>query len=104
MAGVLEVNDFSFDNEVLGHKGKVLVDFWAPWCGPCRMQAPILERIAQSGEVDAKITKVNTDESRDIAARYNIQSIPTLIIFDNGKEIERLVGTRPEDELKEKLK
>ena len=104
MANVIEVNDSNFDKEVLEAKGKVLVDFWAPWCGPCKMQAPILERIAQSDEISAKITKIITDENQDTATRYNIQSIPTLIIFKDGREIERLIGTQPEDVLKDKLK
>ena len=104
MGSVIEVNDSIFNKEVLEKDGKVLVDFWAPWCGPCRMQAPILDKLAQSDETDIKITKLNTEENPNIAVRYNIQSIPTIIIFENGKEIERLVGIQPENVLKEKLK
>jgi len=104
MSDIFEVNDSNFDSEVVNVKGKVLVDFWAPWCGPCRMQTPILEKIIKSGEIAAKITKINTDENPGIANKYNINSIPTLIIFNNGEESERLVGVQPENVLKEKLK
>jgi thioredoxin 1 len=102
MAGLGEVNDSNFKAEVLDAKGKVLVDFWAPWCGPCKMQTPILERLAQSG-VSAKIVKLNTDENPATAQKFNINSIPTLILFSDGKEAERMVGVQPESMLKQKL-
>ncbi len=102
MANLKEVNSANFQTEVLDASGTVLVDFWAPWCGPCRMQAPILEKLAQSG-IHAKIVKVNTDENGDIASKYGINSIPTLIIFKNGQEVERMVGVQPENVLKPKL-
>jgi thioredoxin 1 len=102
MAGLGEVNDSNFKAEVLDAKGKVLVDFWAPWCGPCKMQTPILERLAQSG-VGAKIVKLNTDENPATAQKFNIQSIPTLILFSDGKEAERMVGVQPESMLQQKL-
>lgn len=104
MADILEVNDSNFKAEVLDAKGAVLVDFWAPWCGPCRMQTPILEKIAKSGEVSAKIAKLNTDENPKTAQSYDIHSIPTIIIFRDGKEAERLVGVQPENSLVPKLK
>jgi len=103
MANLTELNDGNFQSEVIDSKGKVLVDFWAPWCGPCRMQGPILEKLANSGEINAKIVKVNTDESPGLAGQFGIQSIPTLILFKDGKETERFVGTQPEDILKGKL-
>ncbi|MFH0974272.1 MAG: thioredoxin [Spirochaetota bacterium] len=103
MANLTEINDNNFKSEVLEAKGKILVDFWAPWCGPCRMQGPILEKLATSGEIKAKIVKVNTDESPGTAGKFGIQSIPTLIIFENGKEVDRMVGTQPENVLKGKL-
>ena len=103
MSKVKEINDNNFKSEVLEAQGKVLVDFWAPWCGPCRMQAPILDKIADSGDIDAKIVKLNTDESPKTAGDYSVQSIPTLIIFKDGKEIDRFIGTQPEKVLKEKL-
>lgn len=103
MANLTEINNNNFKTEVLDAKGKVLVDFWAPWCGPCRMQSPILEKLTQSGEIKAKIVKVNTDENQEIAGKYSIQSIPTLILFEDGKEVERMIGTQPENVLKNKL-
>jgi thioredoxin 1 len=104
MADLIEVNDKNFKSEVLEGEGKVLVDFWAPWCGPCKMQTPILEKIAQSGASTAKITKLNTDENPETAQNFGIHSIPTIIIFENGSEVERLIGVQPENILKEKLK
>ncbi len=103
MGALLEATTDNFDSEVLGSTGKVLVDFWAPWCGPCKMQLPILEKLAQSGEINAKIFKVNTDESGEIAQKYGITSIPTLILFEGGQEVERYVGLQPENVLKGKL-
>ncbi|TAL36779.1 MAG: thioredoxin [Spirochaetes bacterium] len=104
MAGLLEVNDKNFGKEVLEAPGKTLVDFWAPWCGPCRMQTPILEKLVSSGTVNAKITKLNTDENPETAQKYGIQAIPTLIIFQNGEVLERLQGVQPEGVLSAKLK
>lgn len=103
MGTLLEATTSNFETEVLGSKGKALVDFWAPWCGPCRMQTPILEKLTASAEIEAKIFKLNTDENPEIAQKYGIVSIPTLILFENGKEIERFVGVQPETVLKSKL-
>ena len=103
MANINEATTANFDKEVIQSAGKVLVDFWAPWCGPCRMQTPILEKLSASGEIKAKIFKVNTDENGPIAQRFGIVSIPTLILFDGGKEVERFVGVQPENILKAKL-
>jgi thioredoxin 1 len=104
MGDILQATDDNFKSMVLQAAGKVLVDFWAPWCGPCRMQTPILEKLDKSGEIKAKITQVNTDENPLTAQEYGIQAIPTMIIFENGKEVERLVGVQPENTLREKLK
>ena len=101
---LLEIKESNFEEEVLKYEGTVLVDFWAPWCGPCRMQTPILERVAESSEISAKIAKVNTDEAPSIAQKYDVSSIPTLIIFKGGKEVEKMIGVQPEDVLKKKLK
>ena len=103
MAALTEVNEQTFQAAVLDAKGTVLVDFWAPWCGPCRMQTPILEKLASSGDVNATIVKINTDESPSIAQRFGIQSIPTQIIFRDGQEAERMVGVQPENVLRGKL-
>jgi thioredoxin 1 len=100
---LIEVTTENFDKEVLKSTGKVLVDFWAPWCRPCRMQTPILEDIAASGEIKTKIVKLNTDENGPIAQKYGIMSIPTLILFEDGKEIARFEGVQPENVLKNKI-
>lgn len=104
MNGIVEINDGNFSAEVVSYQGKVLVDFWAPWCGPCRMQGPILEKVVNSGEISAKIGKSNVDENPGIASQYGITSIPTLILFENGKEIERMIGVQNEASLLGKLK
>ena len=100
---LLEVTTENFDKEVLQTAGKVLVDFWAPWCRPCRMQTPILEGIDASGEINTRIVKLNTDENGEVAQKYGIMSIPTLILFEDGKEIARFEGVQPENVLKSKI-
>jgi len=103
MANLMEATTANFDQEVIQSDGKVLVDFWAPWCGSCKMQTPILERLVTDGEIKAKILKLNADENTEVAQKYNITSMPTLILFENGKEIERHIGVMPENVLKKKL-
>ena len=103
MSKIIETNSENFQKDVLEHQGLVLVDFWAPWCGPCRQQSPILEKIAGDSDLKALIVKLNTDESPEIAQKSGIDSIPTLILYKNGQEIERLIGVQPEAVLKKKL-
>lgn len=101
MSKVLSINGESFKQEVLEQEGVVLVDFWAEWCGPCKMLVPILEEL--SGETSAKICKVNVDEEAELASEFGIRSIPTMIIFKNGEKIDQIVGLRQKAELLEKL-
>ena len=103
MAKLIEVNGANFDAEVTKSDKPVLIDFWAPWCGPCKMQTPILEKLAQSGEIQASIVKINTDENPELAQKFGISSIPTLILMKGGAEVERFVGVQPEAVLKQKL-
>ena len=100
---VVNVTDRDFQTTVLGSEGVVLVDFWAPWCGPCRMVGPILEEIAKEYQDLLKIVKVNVDENPKIAGEYGIMSIPTMMIFKNGKMVETSVGAMPKPAIEEKL-
>jgi len=99
----VEVNGNNFKQEVLESTVPVLVDFWAPWCMPCRMLAPIIEKLAEENEGKLKVCKLNTDENQNIAAQYGIQGIPTLIVFKEGKEVGRTVGVMSKEKLQEKL-
>lgn len=95
----IELNSENFEKEVLNSEKPVMVDFFADWCGPCKMMAPIVEELATELYGKAKVGKINVDENSDIAVEYNVMSIPTLIIFRNGKEEKRLVGVRDKEEL-----
>lgn len=103
MANVLEVNATNFDAEVLQSGTPVLVDFWAPWCGPCKALAPTLDAVSQELAGKVKVVKVNVDENQQLAVRYQVQSIPTLIIFKGGQQVDRIVGLVPRDELNRRL-
>jgi len=100
---VQEVNDNTFSGEVLEANIPVLVDFWAPWCGPCRMVAPVVEAISEKLTNKLKTVKINTDENQKTAMDYQITGIPCLILFKNGKEATRLVGFKSQEDLESKL-
>lgn len=102
MGKILNVGKESFMVEVQTGEELVLVDFWADWCGPCKMLTPILDEI--SDEIKVKICKVNVDEEGELATEFGIRSIPTILVFKNGKEIDRIVGLREKEELVEKIK
>ncbi len=94
----LTLTNESFENEVLNSDIPVVVDFWASWCGPCRMVAPIIEELAREYSGKAKVGKVNVDEEAELAVKYGIVSIPTVLIFKNGEVMEKLVGAQSQDE------
>ena len=104
MGAAVMVNESNFDAEVIKSSVPVLVDFWAEWCGPCRIVLPIVEEIAVELQGKVKVCKVNVDQAQELAAKYNVMSIPTLIIFKNGEPVEELVGALPKQALLNKLK
>jgi len=100
---LVEVSDVIFDNEVKKSTQPVLVDFWAPWCGPCKMQIPVMEELAKELGEKAKFAKVNVDENRSKPNEFNVSGIPTLILFKDGKPVERFVGFHTKEQLKSAL-
>ena len=99
----VNINDSSFEREVLAHPGPVLVDCWAPWCGPCKTVAPILDQIATQYAGRLKIAKLNVDENPATASKFAVQSIPTMLIFNNGKQVDTLIGALPKNEIEKRL-
>lgn len=96
---VLKVSEKDFESEVLNSEGKVIVDFYADWCGPCKMMAPIMEKVSEELLGKAKVVKMNIDENMDIAEKYEIMSIPTLMIFEKGQPIKTFVGLTDKQEI-----
>ncbi|MDR3256341.1 MAG: thioredoxin [Endomicrobium sp.] len=96
----VEINESNFSQEVLSSDKPVLVDFWSPWCGPCKMLVPVIEELAAEYEGKAKIGKVNTDENMSLSAKFKITSIPCLILFKNGIVLQKIVGFRPKNDIK----
>ncbi len=104
MAKPIDVTDKTFEKVVLEANLPTVVDFWAVWCGPCKMIAPVLEEIAQEYEGQLQVTKLDVDHNNESAIKYGVMSIPTLILFKNGQPMERIVGFLPKDKLLSKLK
>jgi thioredoxin 1 len=104
MAATSPVTDSTFDAEVLNAEKPVLVDFWAAWCGPCRMVAPVVEELAKDYRDQLSVRKLDVDENINVAAQYQVQSIPTLILFKDGKPAQRIVGYMPKERLLAQLK
>ena len=102
-ANVLKITDSSFDSEVVQSNIPVLVDFWAEWCGPCRLMSPILDEMAPAYAGKLKIGKVNVDENQDTPSQFGVMNIPTMILFKNGKEAERIVGAMSKTDLQKRI-
>lgn len=103
MADVMELSDNDFESQVLQASEPVLVDFWAPWCQPCRMIAPVVEELAKENAGSLKVAKINIDNSPNVATQYGVTSIPTLIVFKNGEVVDRFMGIQPKQRLQEAI-
>jgi len=99
----LQLTDSSFETEVVKSDKPVLVDFWAPWCGPCRMLSPLVDELAKEYDGKVKIGKLNTDDNAQVATQFRISSIPSLLFFKGGKVVDQLVGVHPKGEIKKRL-
>lgn len=104
MTNVIELNDVNFDSEVRNSTQPVLVDFYATWCGPCKKQLPIVDELAKEFTGKARIAKINVDQGRNASAEFGIASIPALLVFQNGKVVEKLVGLHSQSQLSSALK
>ena len=100
---MVDLNDGNFEQEVIKSDLPTLVDFWAPWCGPCQMMGPVIEEAAAEWEGKVKVCKLNVDESMEVARKYQIQSIPTIILFDKGEPAKKIVGARPKKAFEEEF-
>ncbi len=100
---IVELNDSSFDTEVINSEKPVLVDFWAPWCGPCKALGPVIEEISNDFVDRVKVGKVNVDENPEISMKFGIRSIPTLLVFKNGKLQDQIIGAVPKSEIEKAL-
>ena len=100
---IINVDQDSFQKAVLDSQKPVLVDFWAPWCGPCRAVAPVIEELTKDYEGKIEFTKVNVDEAPFVASKYGVMSIPTIIVFKDGKPLNQVIGYQPKDQLKKLL-
>lgn len=100
MSNEIELTDAKFEEEVLKSQVPVLVDFWAPWCGPCKMLGPVIEELAEEYTGKVKVCKLNTDDNPDAAAQYKISAIPSVLFFKDGKQVNELVGMQSKEELK----
>jgi thioredoxin 1 len=95
---MINITNENFKSEVLDFDGKVLVDFWAPWCGPCQMLAPVMEEISNELSAEVKVVKINVDEQTELAAKYNVSAIPTVLLFNKGTVAESLIGFRQKED------
>ena len=103
MGAIQEITDVNFDSEVLQSAQPVLVDFWAPWCGPCRQIAPLIEQLAGENAGSAKVVKLNVDDAPQSAQSYGVSSIPTLMVFKDGEVVDRFVGVQPKTRLQQAI-
>lgn len=104
MSNAIEINDSSFEQEVLNSEKPVVVDFWAPWCGPCRKQLPIVEELSNDIGDKARVAKLNIEENQGVALAYQVVSIPTLMIFKNGEVVEKMSGLHSKSQLEAAIK
>lgn len=101
---VISLNENNFEEEVLKSEKPVLIDFWASWCGPCKMMSPVIDKIAEEMGDTVKVCKINIDEEQNLAVKYNVMSIPTFVVLKNGKEVSRSVGVQDKSEIIDMIK